>query len=329
MTSAPTLALSYRKRGTRTWVELDPSSEQGARLLNSIGVQIARRAHPKLEEKEAMTTTAIRRDAPRTTLAPPAGMTQSERFAWALRAREWIAARATQAMSLPRRIMRRLVEVFHLEGVIEAVKSGWAWLKTKAAWAMDMMGVSGMLGLGMISLSTGTGRSAIGYALKPIGWLGKGLSWVDEKVKAGLMKLGKPGIWVASKIEDTESWFIKKGLAVKGWWNKNVAKHVKLDSTPMRTARLGGVLLLARRAILAFGLPLPVSYLLGAIVAVWSVYDAAGLAMKVGEDRGWIKVTEEKATGAKTATASGTAKVTTPGATAKATTPSHGGNRKH
>lgn len=274
-----------------------------------------------------MTATAIRRDAPLTPPAAPPGMTQSERFAWALRAREWVRARTARAMSLPKRIWRKMVEVFHLDPVINAVKAGWSWLKDKATWAGEILGTGGLVGLGLLSLTTDSGRSVWSYALKPVGWLGRGISWLNDKMKAGLHRLGRPGIWVADKIEDTENWFIKKGTETAKWWDKRVAKHVKTDSATMRTARLGGVLLVTRSLLMA-ALPLPVKYLLGAAVAVWSVYDGADIAMKVGEDRGWLKVSEDKTTGAKTATAKVEAKASTPGGTAKAAAPSSG-NRKH
>ena len=139
-------------------------------------------------------------------------------------------------------------------------------------------------------------------------------------IKGGLRIFGRPGNWAADKIEAAEGWATGTTVKALKEIDKRAGKHLRTDSTAMRVTRLGGVLLVAQRVLTAFGLPLPVVYLIGAATAFWGVYDAADIAIKVGESRGWLKVTEDAKTGAKKATVSGEAVVATPGATAKAGT---------
>jgi len=314
--TATAITLAYRPRGGSSWVDIDPQSAHGARLLHALGLQVAAEIHPT-EERELMTTTAIRRENI-TAVGAPKGATSKERFAFALRLRERAVLMANGLLAKPLALVRKMVHALHLDTAWGWVKSGLAWMRDKLSWAGGLLGTTGMLGLGMVALSTGHGRTATSYALKPVGWAVRGLGWGLNTIKSGLRHLGRPGNWVADRIEGTENWVATQAVSLYKAADKRIGKYLQVGSTPMRLARLGGVLLLAQRAITAFALPMPVTYLIAAATAFWGVYDVVDLGIKVGEKRGWLEVRQDKATGAKKATAHASATVTTPGAQAAA-----------
>lgn len=328
MSSAPALSLSIRRRGDSTWVDLDPASEQGARVMQDLGVRLVRRdEHPMMEEKEmTATAAAVRHDRP---LRPVEGVSEKERFAYALRVREQALAMMNRVTTVPRRWAGKIARALRLDKAWALVKEGLGWAREKAAWLGNMLGVTGMVGLGMTALSTSSGRSAVGYALKPVGWALGAVGWGLNVIKSGLNHLGRPGRWMAERIDDAEVFAGRKLLSTSKWVDKRLGAHLKTDSTAMRTTRLAGVLLVAQRAITAFGLPMPLVYLIGAATAIWGVYDATDIAMKVGQDRGWLKVTEDETTGAKRATGTAKVAVSTPGAHGQARQGGGQGKRGH
>lgn len=263
-------------------------------------------------------------------LRPVESANQMERFAFLLRARERAAALFNKATSSTRGVFRKIVHTLHLDSAWEAAKAAGGWVKDKALWLGRMLGIPGVLGLGMLGLSTGTGRTVVGSTVgRTLGVAGKVGGWAMGMVTGGLRHLGRPGRWAADKIDGAGNWAANQAVKAYKYADKKIGKQMELGSTTMRVTRLGGVLLLAQRLITAFGLPMPVVYLIGAATAFWGVYDAADIAIKVGESRGWLKVTEDKTTGAKKATASATAVVATPGAAANAQKTGSGTRRGH
>jgi hypothetical protein len=184
--------------------------------------------------------------------------------------------------SAPGRFWGWFKDTLHLQPAVNFVKDGARSTFGVMRATRDAMGIQGLSGLGMLTISTASGRKVGGFLLKPLEWLVRGVAWVWDETKIFLLgHLGSPGSWVANRMGDWEDLMIgEDGISgvtgsVMGFYFKHVSRHFKLDGTAMRIVRLVGTALFGAQLIYAVA-ALP--WLLGGYLVATQWILAAGFA---------------------------------------------------
>lgn len=139
------------------------------------------------------------------------------------------------------------------------LSQGWHWTQTSVIkparfgiqMMADKMGYTGGAGAGLLLVSTGIGRKVLHYTIGvPAAfvskWFGKGYHALTDFHHDNLGWYGK---WVGDRMADAETWLLGKDATsgvvgkVTGFYTKNIAPHMDLNSIVMRTARIGGTAL--------------------------------------------------------------------------------------
>jgi len=227
-----------------------------------------------------MSTATVGRDT-RSVTVPPGTM---EKMGLLLRAKAAASEGLNRLMATPRRAWGWLVRTLHLEAVSENAKAAANWAKSKASGLAQFMGTNGMIGAGLLMVSTENGRSLAGLMLRPLGWALRlfGKVWSGTQSFAG-DHLGSPGRWVANRMADIGRVVVGDGddlgLTGKaaGLWLKYVTPYTHLNGLPMMSARLVGTLLVAPKvlalvALLPLGfLAAPAAYLTTTVISIASI----------------------------------------------------------
>ena len=177
--------------------------------------------------------------------------------------------------SAPRRFWGWLKDTLHLQPAVDFIRDGARSSMGVLRSIRDAMGASGLTGLGMVTISTESGRKVGGFLMRPVGWAFRmaGQGWTGTK-HFMLAHLGTPGTWVGNRMGDVEAvLYGEDGIsgvvgAVSSFYTKYVARHLLLDGTMMRIVRLIGTALFAASLINALSL---VPWLLGGylVAAQW------------------------------------------------------------
>lgn len=188
-------------------------------------------------------------------------------------------------MSGPKRLWTWLRSALHLDAVASATKSIWHKI---AGWAIsfkNFMGFPGMLGMGLLTVSTDSGRKMLDFLLgKPLRFLGRmfGKGWgaVETFFEA---HLGTPGTWISNRMADVEEFFIGNGsttTGVVGWvvgfYFDHIASYLNTHHWLMKIATVLGTYLVGYKAIGALAL-IPMGgfmlgllqWLAGAVLGIW------------------------------------------------------------
>lgn len=168
----------------------------------------------------------------------------------------------------PGRFWGWLKRTLHLQPLIDKVKAGAAWVVS----LVKELGVSGMSGLGLLTVTTGVGRWLLKtFVATPINWVGS----LFGSVWRGLSNffadnLGGFGDWMAARMGDVEGFFWgtfdldehghivvgKTGLfpSIGNWYRQHIAPHLELGSVLMRGLRMLGTALFGLQLIAALPL---------------------------------------------------------------------------
>lgn len=248
--------LAFQRAGTTTWVDIDPSTPEGRRALALFN-------HPK--ETSAMTTATARiAERPSTTVRDPETGARWNLENGTMEKASFFGGLFAKARGLFRRAVAyvksgwaRVSEALHLDAVTTRVRGALAYAKAKAIAGIRIIGGDGFAGLGLLSISTEAGRKVLGFVLRPVGWVLRGIGtaycWVEETVDND----GKGGIrtWVANRMGDVREFFFgnlgKDGVIPTAlfWVVSNFGEYIHVDSLQMRALRAGGTALVGRRAI--------------------------------------------------------------------------------
>lgn len=255
-----TTTLAYRKAGTHDWVEIDPTTTRGQRLLASFRIT----THSMEEEMNATTAAATAAAAgsggekARLYVVPGDNV---ENMGALLRMRRAARHLTDRLRNSARGAWGWIVRTFHLDAAIDYVKGAGSWLYDKAAAAARFLGTGGLAGAGLLAISTEVGRKVIATALKPVGWvLGLlGRAWVtvenalfSEKREGGIRNT------ISTTMADIRTFFFGDGTAAGRhgviptaavWAITKVGRFFMLGSYAMRTARAAGIAALAPKML--------------------------------------------------------------------------------
>ena len=161
-------------------------------------------------------------------------------------------------------------EHLHLDAILDAGKSVVGWVVDKARFAVQAIGLDGIVGAVLTGITSPRVRAflndTVGRALR---WVGQGITWVHEKIVAGLNHLGTPGRWLAARLDDVFSFFAGRGNGdteygvinkIKQGWRWLLAYDNARRNVLSKTLRTAGIWLLGNRGLwlaLGMGLPLP------------------------------------------------------------------------
>jgi hypothetical protein len=173
-------------------------------------------------------------------------------------------------------------KTLHLDAVGEQVSAGYRWARMQGARVVTLLGTDGLIGAGLLTLSTSTGRSVVGFLLKPVSWaldlVAKGYTWLERT----LANKSKGGVrnWLSDRMRSVREFlFGEPTLTVVGakstkaerkvgvvntailWFAKTFSGIFTPTSVPMRIARSLGTFLLGRRGVMLLPL-LPLGALL-------------------------------------------------------------------
>ncbi|HEY5787519.1 MAG TPA: hypothetical protein VIT65_22365 [Microlunatus sp.] len=175
-----------------------------------------------------------------------------------------------------------LKRTLHLDAVGDRVAGGYRWARVQGGRIVSLLGPDGLLGAGLLATSTSYGRKAIGFVLRPIGWVldlfAKGYTWTER----ALANKSDGGIrnWISDRMRSMREFlFGEPALTVVGgrstkserrvgvvnsvilWFAQTFGGLLHTDSVAMRLARTAGTLLLGRRGVMMLAL-LPLGALL-------------------------------------------------------------------
>lgn len=246
------LRLAARRAGTTDWVEIDPSTPEGQRALSLLRITTT---HPE-EENDTMTTTATRTEH----AARPAHLSSvpaAEHLGLIAQIKAFAGRIYNRVTGTVRGAWNWVRETFHLDAVTSRVSNGYRWAKDKVATGARFLGRPGMAGLGMLTISTSTGRKVLRQVFRPIGWvlkmIGEGYVWVEET----LSNDGNGGIrnWISNRMADGREFLFgnagKTGVipAAALWTITHTGRHLLVDSFVMRSLRAVGTFLLGMRGV--------------------------------------------------------------------------------
>jgi hypothetical protein len=195
------------------------------------------------------------------------------KMGWLLKKQQQAREATDYALSLPRRIWDWAWEFFNLDTATVWIRTAGTWLKRQAVAFGRFAGALGGMGLGLLAVTTETGRSILKNTVgRVLGWFGAALSWAWDTTRSLVSKLGAPGRWVSARMYNLESAAKRTAVSVLTWYSKNIAPHLDLNSLTMRTGRAIGVWAVVIRA-LHFITPLPLRIGLLAATAMWTLVE--------------------------------------------------------
>ena len=261
--SARLARLLIREPGSTTWIDLDPNTPAGRLAMRRLQINL----NP--EGTSTMTATATRLSQPQNGKAPDlSGVPQEQKSLMQM-------GLLVQMKQGAQRLYNRLAgaargawgwirSTFHLDAAAEVVKDGYHYAADKVAVAGRFLGTSGGAGLGMLAVSTHTGRRLMGYVLKPVGWILRKIGAVFAWTEAALRNDTNGGIrnWVADRMADSRFWAFGTGVGSEHgvignamiWTAKNVGPYLDVDALAMRGTRAVAVALLASKFVPLLGM---------------------------------------------------------------------------
>lgn len=254
--------LAIRRRGSRTWSEIDRRSKQGRYLLSLF-------EHPTMEEENMSTASAMPIDPERPRLLLVPSEMIKTRFGLLVQAKRLAQQGYDKTMSATRSAVAWVRESF-LDKAMATLATAWGWLADKARWVGDYIGGTGGVGLGMLAITTKTGRTVTKNTLGRVwGWSKTFASWTFRITLNGLEHLGAPGHWVADRMLDVADLGARAVGKAQDFYEKNLSKHFTLGSNAMTVGQLVGGSLVARQALtLASFTPLRYGIIAGLVI--WS-----------------------------------------------------------
>jgi hypothetical protein len=166
-------------------------------------------------------------------------------------------------------------QTLHLDAVQEQVVSGYRWARMQGARVVTLLGTDGLLGAGLLAVSTSPGRSVLGFLLKPVTWaldlVAKGYTWIERALSNS--STGGVRNWLSARMRSLREFlFGEPALTVVGakstkrerkigvvntailWFAKTFGGIFATTSVPMRIARSVGTFLFGRRLVMALPL---------------------------------------------------------------------------
>lgn len=306
-TIAPYIA--FRRRGESDWVVIDPHTQRGRRLAAAYGFT----PNP---QKERLTMSAIPVTAPahlRVVETNKAG------YSALLAAKAKARAAYDFVVSIPKSAWAWARETFHLGAVETKVTGFFGWLKAKVVSVARMLGRTGLIGAGMLTVSTADGRRLLGMLAKPFVWAGKAITSVWSKIEDLLFvedpsnALDSARNFVSERMADLREFLFGSGttanrygflgnLAVKALIK--VGPYLALDSKTMLTTRgIGAALFGAKLFTLASLLPVAgwIVFAVQAFIVMSTFVGAGEPLLQVAEQVTGIKVTATKKEGTEAA----------------------------
>lgn len=216
-----------------------------------------------------------------------------------VQAKDALVAGVEWLVSAPGRFWGWLKRVLHLQPAVDKIKAAYVWGANALRSLISAMGLPGLTGLGLLTVSTGPGRWLLRVLTAPVRWVGSMLAKTWDGVENFFTgNLGGFGTWVADRMADVEEFFFgtmangkpyKLGLfgRVKSFWNQHISRHMATNSVFMRVLRVVGTALFGLQVIAA----LPLLGLAGSTL-VYTTYAAkAVLYATVGWQSFWLGVT--------------------------------------
>lgn len=248
--------LSIRRAGTSKWVDIDPRTAAGQRLLARFRISTT-------EEEMTATAAAVGANGADLRIVPGdnVGNMGAVLRARAAVGRTWAGVRGRIGAAFG--WLRRTL---HLDAVADLAKGVWGWVRDKVTIGAQFLGTSGMVGAGMVAISTHTGRKALGFALKPIGWglglIGRGYVALENLLHSDDRDGGvRNGI--SKTMGDVREYFFGTGTSASDggligraavWAILNVGPYFKVGSLAMGLVNSIGMMLLAPRLFAAIAL---------------------------------------------------------------------------
>lgn len=288
--------LSIRRAGTKNWVEIDPNTKAGRRMLARFRISTN---HPLTEDTAMTATTAAASGGTRLHIVPGDNVGNMGAL---LRMRAAAARTANRLRASARGAWGWIKETFHLQAVADTLRGLGGWVADKAVVAGRFLGTSGLVGLGMMAISSETGRSLIGFALRPVGWVLEliGKAWVGvENMLHSDKREGGVRNTISVKMGDIREYFFGTGTTSSDgglvgraavWTVKHTMPFLRLDGPTMGLVNLIGAALLTPRifelvAMAPLGiLTLPAQILVGLMIVLYVYLPIGSLVSGVTRD---------------------------------------------
>ena len=137
-----------------------------------------------------------------------------------------------------------------LDKTYALLKSAAMWVMDKAQWIGGYLGKAGAAGLGLLAVTTKSGRWVLSNTIGRVwGWFKKASSFIFDTTLNVLDRLGTPGRWVADRLIDVADFGTRMTNRIKAFNTKHIASHFALDSKAMAAGQVAGVWLAARQAL--------------------------------------------------------------------------------
>lgn len=290
---------AIRPAGTSGWIPIDPDSPRGRFLAAQHGFTIP----PPQKEDIAMSAIPVE-----TTRHLRVAESNKAGYSAVLAAK----AKARQAFnfitSLPKSAWAWARSTFHLEALETRVVGALGWARRVLMSGVRALGTTGLLGAGLLTASTGSGRKFLGYLLMPVVAAGqlliRGWAWTEnalfvEEPRHGLDRVRN---FASERMADVRCFLFGAGttenrygilgnLAVKAMIK--VGPYLTLDSKTMRVTRgIGALLFGAKLFTIAPMLPVAgwVVFLAQAVIATTTFVAAGEPLLSVAEEVTGIRV---------------------------------------
>lgn len=283
-----TVDLAFRRSDSTTWVAIDPTSTTGRRFRD--------RLETTFPMEEAMTPAmAYVEQEPKVPLTLVEGASASQTGFW-LRLRAMGRRAWNWLSSLPKRAWNTVTENPVAQKTGGWLSRAWSWVKAKVTAVGSALGVPGMTGAGLLTLTTHTGQRMIGWAFTPVRWFFQGIDVIWTWTASQVGRAGRPGEWVANRMMDVEEFFAgnttgKVGLIgrVSDWLSAYVKPFIDPDATHMGFLRALGYALFGWKvpAVLAL---FPLGFALTPLTWLATIgfgLVALGTALDTMEDFDW------------------------------------------
>lgn len=246
--------LLIRRPGDTDWVPVDPDTPMGRLALERLEFTI----NP--EGTVDMTTTAARINGsatPARTYVP--GTPPGEQPGFISQAKGFFVSAKDTVVGAARSAWGWLRRTLHLDSAVEVVQDSYGWAKSKVTTATRFLGTSGTVGVGMLAVSTSTGRGILRLAFKPIAWLLGRLGAGYATLEAALVDSRfAPLSWMGHQMANARIWAFgnpanDEDHGVFGrsllWGAKHIGPRLHLESRAMRATRVLGMVLVAAKVI--------------------------------------------------------------------------------
>lgn len=277
MTTPVEAVLSFRRAGATDWVDIDPRTARGQRLLALFGI---------ITKEKEMTAATAETFGPGPRLRPVTDP-QAARMGLLLRARMWMRRAWDKMLASGRAAWGWIERTFHLEAVKDYTSSGYNWLKTQIRAGAAWLGGSGVTGLGLLTIATQTGRNILHFLWRPVGWVLKsflkGWDFIEQSLHSDKREGGIRN-WLSDRMANVREFFIGDAdpdsdrIGVIGGaialYFKYVYPLLRLDSFQMKAARTLGSLMFGLKVVAAIAF-LPFS---GMFLTAMTILGYAGVA---------------------------------------------------